>query len=252
MNHKSEEVQLGLKEYLLRLKDVGFDSWRYDFVKGFPAKYVGEYNHSTPYYYSVGEFWDSNLNTLKHWVDQTEKTSTEKTTEKAGAFDFPLKYKLQDAFVNKNYAVLEKDHSLASIADYGNKSITFLDNHDSGCVNRTDCENLYSKDLKMIANGYAYLLTHPGIPMVWGYHYFFSDPSGGLEKNINELIQLRKKIGIHAASKVQVKAIQNGSSGFYVAEIDSKLLVKIGDGSYSVDNSWKATINGVGYIIYTK
>ena len=81
LNHKSEEVQLGLKEYLLRLKDIGFDSWRYDFVKGFPAKYVGEYNKSTDYYFSVGEFWDGNLNSIKQWIDKTEKTVSEITSE---------------------------------------------------------------------------------------------------------------------------------------------------------------------------
>ena len=54
LNHKSLEVQNGIKEYFNRLKTLGFDSWRYDFVKGYPAKYVGEYNQSTSYYISVG------------------------------------------------------------------------------------------------------------------------------------------------------------------------------------------------------
>lgn len=252
LNHKSEAVQLGLKEYLVKLKELGFDSWRYDFVKGFPAKYVGEYNAFTDYYYSVGEFWDGNLDLLKNWVDQTAQTTTEATTEKAGAFDFPLKYKLQDAFVNKNYNVLEQNHSLAALSGYGPKSISFLDNHDSGCINRSDCDNLYSKDLNLIAKGYAYIMTHPGIPMVWGYHYLFSDSSGSLKKQINAFIELRKSQGLHAASKVVVKATQNGASGYYVAEIDGKVLVKIGAGTYSQDASWKESLKGSGYVIYTK
>ena len=44
MNHKSTTVQNGYKTYLTNLKGLGFDSWRWDFTKGYPAKYVGEYN----------------------------------------------------------------------------------------------------------------------------------------------------------------------------------------------------------------
>jgi glycosidase len=252
LNHKSEEVQLGLKEYLLRLKEIGFDSWRYDFVKGFPAKYVGEYNKSTDYYFSVGEFWDGNLNSIKQWIDKTEKTVSEIITRKSAAFDFTLKYKLKEALVNKNYTALEKDHSLSSLDGYGNRSITFLDNHDTGCINRTDCDNLYSKNLNLIASGYAYILTHPGIPMVWGYHYFFSDPSENLKTQINELIKIRKQKGINALSKTEIIELKNGSSGFYVAEIDGKILVKIGEGLYTVDNSWNELLKGENYIIYSK
>ena len=252
LNHKSLEVQNGIKDYLTRLKALGFDSWRYDFVKGFPAKYVGEYNQSGSYYFSVGEFWDGNLTALKSWIDDTKYTTSDILTETSAAFDFALKYKLRDAIVSRNYSLLESNNSLASLAGYGDKSITFLDNHDTGCINRTDCDNIFSKNINELTKGYAYLLTHPGIPMIWGYHYFFSDTSGSLKKNIDELILIRKEKGINATSTVQVIETKNGSSGYYVAEIDNKLLIKIGDGSYTPSAGWNVLKTGLGYSIWSK
>jgi len=251
LNHQSEEVQNGLKDYLQRLKGLGFDSWRYDFVKGFPAKYVGEYNASTSYYITIGEFWDGNLQEIKKWIDASAVTATSATTTASKAFDFALKYKLKEALIDQNFDRLKEGHSLASIG-YGSKSITFLDNHDTGCINRGDCDNLYSSSLNHIKNGYAYLLTHPGIPMVWGYHYFFTDTSGGLQSEINDLIAIRKAAGINADSTVEVITTVNGSGGYYVASIDNKLLVKIGPGSYSAPSGWKAIKSQPGYTIWEK
>jgi len=252
LNHKSVEVQEGLKDYLLRLKDLGFDSWRYDFAKGFPAKYIGEYNQSTPYYYSVGEYWDGNVNALKSWIDETTATTCNQTTKKSAAFDFALKYKLKEALIDKNFQVLNENHALANFDGYGSESITFLDNHDTGCINRPECDNLYSKNISEINNGYAYLLTHPGIPMIWIYHYLFSDSTGALKKNIEELIKIRKNKGIHANSSVEVIETVNGSDGYYVAKIDDNLLVKIGNGNYQADEQWSVLKSESGYTIWSK
>jgi len=252
LNHKSVEVQDGIKNYLDRLRALGFDSWRYDFVKGFPAKYIGEYNQSNFYYFSVGEYWDGNITALKSWIDKTKFTTSDVLTQESAAFDFALKYKLRDAIVNRNYSLLESNHSLASLEGYGDKSITFLDNHDTGCINRTDCDNIFSKNINELKKGYVYLLTHPGIPMIWGYHYFYTDTTGSLRKDIDELIIIRKEIGINALSSVQVIETKNGSSGYYVAEIDNKLLVKIGDASYTPIGGWKELKTGSGYSIWSK
>lgn len=252
LNHKSEEVQEGIKDYLNRLKDLGFDSWRYDFVKGFPAKYVGEYNHAVPYYLAVGEFWDGNAMILKQWIDQTQQTLSGISTAKTAAFDFSLKYLLQDAVVNSNYTVLNQGNILSDLAPYKTKAITFLDNHDTGCINRDDCDNLFSRNIADIEAGYAFLLTHPGIPMVWGYHYFFTDPSGELKTRIDELILIRKAHEIDAQSKVEIIEVKNGSNGYYLAQIDGKILIKIGMGSFSPEATWTAARSGTKYAIWVK
>ncbi|MFX0557401.1 alpha-amylase family glycosyl hydrolase [Maribacter sp. CXY002] len=254
LNHKSHSVQTGIKDYLSRLQELGFDSWRYDFVKGFPPKYVGEYNSSAPYYYSVGEYWDGNLDAIKYWIDGTDKTTSGVSAKKSSAFDFVLKYKLREAIVNLNYSVLNnsnKQFGLSSSNGYGDKSVTFLDNHDTGCINRSDCDNLFSNSTNQIRMGYAYLLTHPGIPMIWSYHYFFQDQTGELKKDINEFILLRKELLINANSLVEVLETNDGSSGLYVAKIDNKLLLKMGYGTYNPETSWKLKKSGIGYSIWT-
>ena len=254
LNHQSEEVLSGLKEYLEKLKDLGFDSWRYDFVKGFPAKYVGEYNSSTPYYISVGEYWDGNSSSIKSWIEQTGETVSGEATRASTAFDFDLKYKLQNAIVNNNYSVLKTAQSntvgLAGIQGYNVKSVTFLDNHDTGCINRDDCDNLFSKSADKITQGYLYLLTHPGIPMIWGYHYFFYDTSGTFKEDINDFILIRKRLGISASSEVEVLETVDGSAGYYVAMIDNKLIVKIGPGDYSPDDNWTSAKSGTDFNVW--
>ena len=254
LNHKSDAVQNGLKEYLDKLIDLGFDSWRYDFVKGFPAKYVGEYNNSSSYYYSVGEYWDGNANSIKNWIDKTGETISGEPATTSGAFDFDIKYKLKSAIVDNSFSVLrsseDKIVGLAGIEGYKMKSVTFLDNHDTGCINRSECDNLFSKSTNEIRQGYLYLLSHPGIPMIWAYHYFFQDASGTLKEDLNDFIEIRKRLGINANSGVQVLGAVDGASGYYAAMIDNKLIIKIGPGNFSPDENWSSIKSGTDYDIW--
>jgi alpha-amylase len=253
LNHKSEEVQNGIIEYLERLQQLGFDSWRYDFVKGYPAKYVATYNEALPYYYSVGEYWDGDGSKIKAWMEATKTTVHGANVPASGAFDFELKYRLKEALVNFQYALLDTQVQRVGVngyENYGSLAVTFLDNHDSGCINRSDCDNLFSKNTAAIRKGYAYLLTHPGIPMVWAYHYFFQDASGELQEEIKNLIYIRKKYGITAQSSVAVIAAISGFSGHYVASIDNKVLIKIGKKDYTPDPIWEPLYSTSDYSLW--
>jgi alpha-amylase len=123
------------------------------------------------------------------------------------------------------------------------------------CINRKDdpnCGNLFSSSTNYITMGYAYLLTHPGIPMIWGYHYFFQDPTFKLKTDIKELIVIRKELGINARSTVEILNTVNGANGYYAAKIDNKLIIKIGPGTYAApDATWKVKKTGNGYTIWT-
>ena len=251
LNHNSTEVRNGLVELLQRLQDIGFDAWRFDFVKGFHPKHVAYYDDAVTRAFSVGEYWDGNLSKLKFWLDQVNVAKT-KNTPLTG-FDFPLKYKLGSALLSYNYSVLQRNHGLAFEEGYGAKTITFVDNHDSGCINRNDCDNLFSKDIDKITQAYAYLLTHPGIPMVWIYHYLYSDPTGQLQADIKELIAIRKGQNIHASSTVSAIETVNGASGYYHAVIDNSLKVVIGSGRPEIDETiWEELKSGDNYILWQK
>ncbi|MBL6669316.1 MAG: hypothetical protein ISP72_04255 [Flavobacteriaceae bacterium] len=252
LNHKSIEVQEGLKEFISRLNNIGFDSWRYDFGQGYPSKYIASYNNSSSYYIAVAEVWSGNIDTLKYWIDNSDKTISGQVVEKTAVFDFALKYKLNEAIVNKRFDRLNINYSLGFHQGYKDKSITFLDNHDSGCINHNNCESLYSSNIIEIEQGYAYLLTHPGIPMIWIYHYLFADPFGNLKQTINQLIELRKEMKIHANSNINVLDIANGNGGYYLAEIDNKLLIEIGSGGHQPNQNYDLILSSSGFNIWKK
>ena len=48
-----------IKQWLSWLRsEIGFDGWRFDFVKGYPGRHVMEYIEASGPLTAVGEFWD--------------------------------------------------------------------------------------------------------------------------------------------------------------------------------------------------
>jgi len=243
LDHTNLQVQNGIKEYLTRLKSLGFDSWRWDVAKGFSASYFGNYISASTPYASVGEYWDGNITNLKNWIDGTGKVSA--------AFDFALYYNtLQPAFNSGNYSVLAGNPGLAGQFGYADKSVTFVDNHDTFVKPGSFTSN------DNIMKAYAYILTHPGMPCVFFPHYH-----GGTYKKdgvtvaytsneaaINAILAVRKANGINAYSSV----IVSNSSSFYSATIDNKVAVKIGPGLWNPGTGWVLKTSGTDYAIWDK
>ncbi len=242
LDHTNIQVQNGVKEFLNRLKGLGFDSWRWDVAKGFAPRYFGDYITASSPYSSVGEFWDGNRNTLKSWVDGTGG--------KSAAFDFDLYYDLIEAVNNGNYGRLAGGYpGLAGIFGYADKTVTFVDNHDTfvkGSIITSD----------NIMKGYAYILTHPGVPCVFFPHYY-----GGTYRKegvtvvytaneiaINKLMAIRKATGINAYSSVVV----SNAGNFYSAIIDNKVAVKIGPGNWDPGAGWVLNTFGTDYAVWSR
>ena len=87
------------------IEELGFDGFRFDFVKGFGAwmigvlakyRYVKDGNEFTPYV--VGEYW-SGTDDIDGWINQVNAV----TDTQVAAFDFPLRYKLKDVCDTPNY-----------------------------------------------------------------------------------------------------------------------------------------------------
>lgn len=246
LDHNDPQVKNGVKEYLTRLKALGFDSWRWDVAKGFSAGFFGDYIEASTPYSSVGEFWDGNRNTLKNWVDGTRG--------KSAAFDFDLYYDLIDAVNNGNYSRLAGGYpGLAGIFGYADKTVTFVDNHDTfvkGSIITSD----------NIMKGYAYIMTHPGVPCVFFPHYYggkyTKDDNGKAvsvtytanELPINKLMAIRKANGINAYSSVVV----SNAGNFYSAIIDNKVAVKIGPGNWDPGVGWVLNTFGTDYAVWSK
>ncbi len=142
---------------------LGFDGWRFDYVKSFAPKWVTAWNDKVGGF-SVGENFDGNAQVLKDWVDASGSP----------AFDFACFYKLDETLDrNKDLTALGGvDNMLRKI--YPDKAVTFTANHDTEKDPNSD--NNISFGNKMIA--YAYILTHDGYPTLFYSDYendFFQD-----------------------------------------------------------------------------
>lgn len=170
---------------------MGFDGWRFDYVKGFDPWVVKNFKNAVGGF-TVGEYWDANVNTLDWWTGQAE----------ASAFDFACYYKMRDAFMGNNLNVLNDD-MLWKRNPY--RAVTFVANHDTDEIINN----------KLLA--YAYILTHEGYPCI-----FYSDYEEWLDKNkMNNLIWIHNNkasgnTSILYTDSDEYIARRNGSPGLIV------------------------------------
>jgi len=253
LNHQSSVVQQGVKAYLAKLKEQGFEGWRWDMVKGYNGSHVKDYNASSTPYFSVGENWDGS-SVIIPWIDASG----------SAAFDFVTYYNMcQQAFKNSNWAALGSGTTMGGVAGtygYSEKAVTFVDNHDTFVSSDAP-----SADATKIMEGYAYILTHPGIPCVFMPHYYGGSYSkDGVTRNfgtgnktkIDELMAVRKTSKIDAWSSISVA----NTSGYYAAYIkkryadtDAAVAVCIGTTSWTPSGSgWVLNTSGTGYKVWSK
>lgn len=255
LDHQNASLRTEIKVYLKKLRNFGYRGWRYDMVKGFDPKYVSEYNFDSQPTFAVGEFWDSNPLRLSEWIDGTKMTGQPDPARKAcSAFDFAtfelLRHYINSGEYNHLPAIAFKDSiSDGLIAINKNKSVTFLENHDTGFPQKQF--DSFPNNEKVL-QGYAYILTHPGVPCVYWKHYFDWGHGG----KIKELIKARKYAGVHSGSYIKTEVHDNN----YVAIIGDKpeesstLIVKIGYGfGFKPDeNIWGLETFGNGYAVWVR
>jgi alpha-amylase len=255
LDHTNGSVQTEIKNWLAWLKNnVGFSGWRYDYVKGFSGSYVGMYNDHTNPHFSVGELWPditgnyyasgSGVNyhrqKLMDWINATGDKST--------AFDFTTKWQLMLATQNSEYWRLRDPDGkpIGAIGWWPQRSVTFVDNHDTGPSPGVGQDHWPFPSNK-VEEGYAYILTHPGIPSVYWPHYF--DWGTDMQNKIKALIGIRKSQGINSGSSV---AIQVADAGKYAAIVNGNTAVKIGGGSWSPGSGWTLSASGSGWAVWKK
>lgn len=251
LDHRQNETREGIKTFLTKLKEQGFDGWRWDMTKGFSASYINEYNTASAPYFSVGEFWDGNANTLKNWVDGTGK--------KSATFDFSQYYAMQSG-LSGNFASFGTGSTMAGLAGvfgYSDYAVTFVDNHDTFV-------KFGAPEGVNIMKAYAYILTHPGIPCVFGPHYYGGTYSKenitktypSYKDRIDPIMAARKANGIDAWSTINVAT----TTGCYAATIKRRfedaepvLAVKIGPASWTPSGSgWNLVASGTDYAVWSK
>ena len=243
IDHSQEFVRRDLIEWMRWLKHtVGYDGFRFDFVRGFDPWYVKEYAMHTNTDFVVGEYWDSmsydsggqleynqdhHRQRIVDWIDRTDGLSS--------AFDFTTKGILQHALETKEYWRLVDIHGNCPgvIGWWSQKAITFIDNHDTG-----NPQNHWPFPEHELIRGYAYILTHPGTPMVYYGHILESN----LKNEIKQLIHIRAKYKIHSESSV---LIVHASNDAYIAHIDNKIGIMLGHHTDTSINQIEFRADGV-------
>jgi len=247
IDHTKKYVRESIIKWMKFLKsDIGYDGWRYDYCKGYAGKFVKIYNEATMPYFSVGEIWtdlnidnpDAHRQILCNWLDSAKGNTA--------AFDFTTKGLLQHAVKTGEYFRLQdKDGKLAGLIGWWSaRAVTFIDNHDTG-PSPGNSQNHWPFPENKILEGYAYILTHPGVPCVYFVHFFDSKYKDVLKK----MIKLRKKLKLNSESKVR---ILKAEKDLYVDVIDNKVLLKLGTRSYEAGNKYKLVIEGKNFEIYVK
>jgi len=231
LDHTSVNVQKNVNAYLDFLKnDLGYTGFRYDFVKGYAAKYVGQYNATAQPTFSVGECWDG-YPTITAWIEGTRTNGT----IQSAAFDFPMKYNINDAFDGGNWSKLNTS-TLAASTDYRRYGVTFIDNHDT----YKDGGALKAH----IEAAHAYLLAMPGTPCVFLRHWVqYKTP-------IKKMIFLRKAAGITNMSGITVNTVQTSGYILKVKGDNSDVLVVLGAATGAETAGMKPALEGDFYKIY--
>ncbi|MGZ3185092.1 MAG: glucan 1,4-alpha-maltotetraohydrolase domain-containing protein [Telluria sp.] len=247
------EVQNGIKTWLnSTIKQAGFTGLRFDYVKGFGASYVGMYANAFAPDFCVGEMWpdsfdlnnlDANRQAIMNWINGTSNS--------CGAFDFTTKGILNDALANGNYWRLKATDGKpqGAIGWWPAMSVTFVDNHDTGPAESCGSgQNLWPVPCGSVMEGYAYILSHPGIPTVFYPHIY----NWNLKSQIAALIKARKSAGVNSTSAVAIQAATQGLYAAIVTGTAHQLAMKIGPNSWSPGTGWTLQTSGNNYAVWMK
>ncbi len=249
IDHTDPLVQKDILDLLDKLQNIagtgiGYDGWRYDYVKGYTGEYIGYYNAMSNASFSVGELWEDGApqDNLNSWVTKTGSGGT-----KSMIFDFSLKNDMNTIFGwydtsktvagSNNLSGLKRTDATKQTGYVGwapENSVTFVDNHDTGSTQKH-----WALNGDKVYLAYVYTLTQSGIPCVFWDHYFdWNDASNTskigsgktMQNHIKELINIRRAAGVTNKSTV---VTQTSSSNVYSAKVGDNLYVKIGSGTWS-------------------
>jgi len=148
------------------IEEIGFDGFRYDYVKGYGANTITaiqEYRYmrdGQPFDpYGVAEFW-GDAQSIENWVDLANFSNT----NPVDAFDFPLREMLKALCDRYGFSLRELATWETVLQKQPQTTVTFVENHDLRDEGRPIIND------KLLA--YSYILSHEGYPCVFWHDYF--------------------------------------------------------------------------------
>lgn len=259
LDHSNSEVRAGLADWLRWLRDyIGFEGWRLDYARGYAPEealwYIKETIRNPCCDFCVAECWfdaawegsslkrnqDEMRQGLCDWIDATDGT--------IAVFDFTTKAILQEAVKHEEYDRLRdaggKPPGL--LGWWPQRAVTFIDNHDTG-----SSQKHWPFPSNGVMQGYAYTLTHPGIPSIFWEHWKNPD----MIPTLRGLLDARRRAGIKADSEIEILA---ADPDFYVARIGGRMVCKLGArfdmGALlpNKDDGWSIVDSGESWAVWEK
>ena len=240
LDHTNTYVQNMCKAYTKwMINTIGFDGFRYDMTLGYHGKYLSMYNLASQPFFSVSECWES-VSTIKAHLEAASYNTL--------AFDFPTKYKFNSWKGDSTYSNLKKPGMRA--LGLTRNAVTFIDNHDT--FRRSNGQEFLgdntdiSQKKRQIVEANAYLLMMPGVPCVfWPHWYTFPD-------DINKLIAIRKRMGIHSESEVTDEVAANNKYSATITGHHGKVILRMGSArDMSEPAGYEHAYTGDNFDIYT-
>ena len=220
--HKKKEVREMSRAFLTWMRDsIGYDGFRYDFMKGIHGSHLYDYNNASAPYFSVAELFDGDIDKqLGYLQDANYHTYV---------FDFPGKFTIYDAAIREYKLQNLKNNGYTLIyGPYKKYAVTFLDNHDSFHEEGKSLNyHANTIDDRQAHQALAYLLSMPGVPCVF-YPYWHN-----YKTECQAFIQARRAVGVHSESVIVQDWAGSGAEGdnYYTALIqgtNGQLFLKLG------------------------
>jgi len=236
LDHTSANVQANVKIYLdFLMNEIGYGGFRYDMVKGYAPTYTGIYNSYANPTFSVGEYWDGNTAQVKKWIDGTK---TDGVIQSA-AFDFPLKYFINDAFGNGNWSALSSA-ALANDDTYKQFAVTFVDNHDTYRTGQGGSAPLNAN----IEAANAYILALSGTPCIFLRHWQMYNAT------LKKLCLLRNITGITNTSTILQQTAQTNGFVLETQGNNGKALLLLGTTENVSTDGYQLALEGTNFKYY--
>jgi alpha-amylase len=99
--------------------------------------------------------------------------------------------------------------------------------------------------------GYAYILTHPGIPSVFWPHFF--DWGAEYRAKLQALVNVRRAAGLHSTSRMAILAASNELYAAVIDGDDKRVVVKLGrNWGWNPGAGWTLETSGERYAVWTQ